>query len=157
MTGALGAVAKSETDRRPPMQAQPDQILEARAILDDILNDEKSPLHDPKHPMHAQVNQAVAALETEIFEWTVALCSNSGIKHADMKKTTRKGQSRLNDRGEEMVWHLAQGKTLVDVAKMLGCCQSTLGGWLKNNRGQCAGQEGRSLKGLCGDVWQASD
>ena len=55
MTGTLGAVAKSETDRRPPMQTQ-NQILEARAILDDILNDEKNPLHDPRHSMHAQVS-----------------------------------------------------------------------------------------------------
>ncbi len=37
------------------MQKQ-NQILEARAILDDILNDEKNPLHDPRHSMHAQVS-----------------------------------------------------------------------------------------------------
>ncbi len=41
--------------------------------------------------------------------------------------------------GEKIAGYLALGKTLVDVAKMLGCCQSTLGGWLKNNRGQFAG------------------
>jgi hypothetical protein len=51
-------------------QSVADQILEARAILDEIYGDAASPLHDPKHPRHGQVSQAVADLEAELYRLT---------------------------------------------------------------------------------------
>ena len=44
-----------------------EQLREAQQILDDIMDDVSSPLHNTKHPMHEQVKEAVTALENEIF------------------------------------------------------------------------------------------
>ncbi len=44
-----------------------EQLREAQQILDEIMADVSSPLHNTKHPMHEQVKEAVAALENEIF------------------------------------------------------------------------------------------
>jgi len=44
-----------------------EQIREAQLILDEIMDDVSSPLHNTKHPMHEQVKEAVIALENEIF------------------------------------------------------------------------------------------
>jgi hypothetical protein len=54
------------------MASLSEQILEARALLEEIQNDVRSPLHDPKHPRHQEVSQAVAELEAELFRLTCA-------------------------------------------------------------------------------------
>ena len=61
-------------------QQESNQIIEAQGILDDIFNDEKSPLYDVSHPMHSQVKKAVAALEAEIFRLTLALDSDAIVE-----------------------------------------------------------------------------
>ena len=54
-----------------------EQLREARAILDEIYNDIASPLHNPRHPKHEQVENAVVALEAEIFRLSCELESKS--------------------------------------------------------------------------------
>jgi hypothetical protein len=44
-----------------------EKIREAQQIIDEIMDDVTSPLHDTKHSRHKQVKEAVAALENEIF------------------------------------------------------------------------------------------
>ena len=109
-------------------QQESNQIIEARGILDDIFNDEKSPLYDVSHPMHSQVTKAVAALEAEISRLTLALDSDTCIN-----KPNRKGESKLNSHREEIVGYLAEGKNFGDVAKILGCARSTVALWLENH------------------------
>jgi hypothetical protein len=55
------------------MASLSEQILEARAILDEIYGDAASPLHDPKHPRHGQVSQVVDDLEAELFRLTCVI------------------------------------------------------------------------------------
>ena len=54
-----------------------EHLREARAILDEIYNDVASPLHNPRHPKHEQVENAVVALEAEIFRLSCELESKS--------------------------------------------------------------------------------
>ena len=54
-----------------------EQLREACAILDDIFGDVASPLHNPRHPKHEQVENAVVALEAEIFRLSCELESKS--------------------------------------------------------------------------------
>ena len=54
-----------------------EQLREACAILDDIFGDVASPLHNPRHPKHEQVKNAVVALEAEIFRLSSELNSKS--------------------------------------------------------------------------------
>jgi len=54
-----------------------EQLREACAILDDIFGDVASPLHNPRHPKHEQVENAVVALEAEIFRLSCELNSKS--------------------------------------------------------------------------------
>lgn len=44
-----------------------EKLREAQQILDEIMEDVSSPLHNTKHSMHKQVKEAVVALENEIF------------------------------------------------------------------------------------------
>jgi len=64
---------------------QADQILQARAILDEIYNDPKNPLHDPKHPRHHHVFQAVDALESELFRLTCVVDEKKAKRHENTK------------------------------------------------------------------------
>ncbi len=52
-----------------------EKLREAQQILDEIMNDVRSPLHNPKHPRHEQVKEAVAVLENEIFQ---LVCEQDG-------------------------------------------------------------------------------
>jgi len=54
-----------------------EKLREACAILDDIFGDVASPLHNPRHPKHEQVKNAVVALEAEIFRLSCELNSKS--------------------------------------------------------------------------------
>ena len=54
-----------------------EQLREACAILDDIFGDVASPLHNPRHPKHEQVKNAIVALEAEIFRLSCELNSKS--------------------------------------------------------------------------------
>ena len=54
-----------------------ERLREARAILDEIYGDSTSPLHNPRHPKHEQVENAVVALEAEIFRLSCELESKS--------------------------------------------------------------------------------
>jgi hypothetical protein len=44
-----------------------EQLREARAILDDILGDVASPLHNPRHPKHEQVEMLLLRLRLKYF------------------------------------------------------------------------------------------
>ena len=44
-----------------------EKLREAQQIIDEIMDDVTSPLHNTKHSRHKQVKEAVAALENEIF------------------------------------------------------------------------------------------
>ena len=57
--------------------SEQEQLSEARAILDEIYNDAASPLHNPRHPKHEQIENAVVALEAEIFRLSCELESKS--------------------------------------------------------------------------------
>ena len=57
--------------------SEQEQLSEARAILDEIYNDVASPLHNPRHPKHEQVENAVVALEAEILRLSCELESKS--------------------------------------------------------------------------------
>ena len=57
--------------------SEQEQLSEARAILDEIYNDAASPLHNTRHPKHEQVENAVVALEAEIYRLTCELDSKS--------------------------------------------------------------------------------
>ena len=102
------------------------QILEARALLDEMLGDEKSPLNDQKHPKHAQVSHAVADLEAEIVVWTLALETRPLGKPLKQRPP-----GKLSGRDAEIAGCLAQ-ETQANAAKMLGCSASTVWRWLKN-------------------------
>ena len=54
-----------------------EHLRKARAILDEIYNDVASPLHNPRHPKHEQVENAVVALEAEIYRLSCELDSKS--------------------------------------------------------------------------------
>jgi hypothetical protein len=57
--------------------SEQEQLREAHAILDEIYNDVASPLHNPRHPKHEQVENAVVALEAEILRLSCELESKS--------------------------------------------------------------------------------
>jgi len=68
------------------MQTQADQILQARAILDEIYGDPTSPLHNPKYPRHHQVCQAVDDLEAELFRLTCVIDEKKAKRNANATK-----------------------------------------------------------------------
>ena len=57
--------------------SEQEQLRDARAILDEIYGDPTSPLHNPRHPKHEQVENAVVALEAEILRLSCELESKS--------------------------------------------------------------------------------
>lgn len=79
-----------------------EQLREAQQILDEIMADVCSPLHNTKHPMHEQVKEAVAALENEIFLLACNLDGqfqkidiNSNIQHEELDPVQNLAQVEL--------------------------------------------------------------
>lgn len=89
-----GKMAKYQRDLPSVVLNQADTrlIVEARAILDEFLNNASNPLHDPKHPRHEQVKKAVLALEEKI---TLLTCDPGSVE-----RKTRKGTHQKNEIGE---------------------------------------------------------
>lgn len=83
-----------------------EQLREARAILDDILGDVASPLHNPRHPKHEQVENAVVALEAKIFRLSCELNSKSQNPVAEpvlVEGKKRRGRRKKQDSPEKTV------------------------------------------------------
>jgi len=83
-----------------------EQLREARAILDEIYNDVASPLHNPRHPKHEQVENAVVALEAEIFRLSCELDSKSQNPVAEqvlVEGKKQRSRQKKQDSPEETV------------------------------------------------------
>lgn len=171
----VNALLEAETGKEQKMANLSEQIIEARAVLDEIYRDAASPLHYLKHPRHQAVSQAVSQLEDELVRLT---CTEEPIKAKGLqgrpkndipagtrfsvgpavvvpptppcveilKNGRKKGSGGLNARSKEILGYFAQGKDFMAVLTILGCCRHALTDWLKNHPTTCQKTTDRPTK-----------